>query len=344
MSDSKVGIKQIAQIANVDASTVSRALSGSSRVKFETRQEILEIAEKLNYRPNSLARGLVSGKTHSIGVVLPEISNSFYAGVISSLETVVAAAGYSILLGLSHYDRDLESSCVDLFEAKMVDGIVLFSVTSAKEKIWTEERLRRMRAPMIMLDYGMDVRNVDVVASDHIAGVHLGVEYLVKLGHKRIAFVTDGVTTNERLDAFITYTRYYGLDVSNYIVRSDVKYEQGGYNAVQQLFNADTTPTAVFCANDYMCIGVMKALYDRGLRIPEDVSVMGFDDSTLMNYLQCPPTTIRQHKHRLGKEAGRLLLKRMAEDGRREDNSYAKITIQPELVVRNTTGPYMERE
>lgn len=338
--DSKVTIKQIAQMANVDVSTVSRALSGSNRVKYETRQEILEIAEKLNYRPNSLARSLVNGKTQSIGVVLPEISNSFYAGVISSLEKVMVAAGYSILLGLSHYDSDIENSCLELFDAKMVDGIVIFSGIS--ERLWTEDCNKRLRAPVVMLDYGADESRADIVASDHIAGVRLGVEYLVGLGHKRIAFVTDDVTTNERLEAFVDSTCRHGLNVSDYIIRSEIKYELGGYETVQRLFSGENPPTAVFCANDYIGIGVMKGLFERGLRIPEDVSVMGFDDSTLMNYLQCPLTTIRQHKHRLGEEAGKLLLKRMLEIERGEKTPYTRITIQPELVVRSSTGPCRE--
>lgn len=336
----KVTIKQIAQLANVDVSTVSRALSGSNRVKYETRQEIMQIAERLNYRPNSLARSLVNGRTQSIGVVLPEISNSFYAGVISSLEPVMVAAGYSILLGLSHYDSNIQNSCLELFDAKMVDGIIIFPGISGK--LWAKGCIKRLRAPVVMLDYDADESRTDIVASDHIAGVRLGVEYLVGLGHKRIAFVTDDVTTNERLEAFVDSTRRHGLDVSDHIIRSEVKYERGGYESVQRLFTGENPPTAVFCANDYMGIGVMKALSERGLRVPEDVSVMGFDDSTLMNYLQCPLTTIRQHKHRLGEEAGKLLLERMSAIARGEESPYTKITIQPELVVRSSTGPCRE--
>lgn len=340
MANRRVGIRQIAEMANVDISTVSRALSGSNRVNPKTRQYILGIANEMHYKPNALARGLVCGKTQSVGIIVPEISNTFYVDVVSSLEKVLSGEGYSILLGLSHYDAAAERECVNLFETKMVDGMILFS-GNENEKT-RESSLKGLNIPLVIMDYGIGVQNADVVASNHIIGVKLGVDYLVEtLGHRRIAFVTDNVTTTEREDAFRIYTKERGLKTDQFIIRTTEKYEKGGYEAVQLLFDAPDTPTAIFCTNDYKAIGVMKALKDRGLRIPEDVSVMGFDDATLLNYLDCPLTTIRQHKHRLGEEAGRILLQRMNSDREDDgqDDSFVNITIRPELVIRSSTGP-----
>lgn len=339
MSAQKVGLKKIAELAGVDVSTVSRSLSGSERVSEETRKAVQKIADELCYKPNGFARGLVVGKSLSVGVILPEIINSFYAGVISSLEKVFTEAGYSIILGLSHSDAETELKCVKLFETKMVDGMILFSGNMKGKKGSYSD----VKIPIVVMDYTEDAQNVDVVATNHIMGVKMGLDYLSGLGHKRIAFVTDDVTTSERMNTFKTYSHDLGFNNDDYIVLSTVRYEKGGYEAVRELFGKETRPTAVFCANDYMAIGAMKALNDMNLRVPEDVSVMGFDDAVLLNYLNCPLTTICQHKDMLGEEAGRLLLNRMKSSTEAKDASpLMNIIIRPELVVRESTGPCKE--
>ena len=200
-----------------------------------------------------------------------------------------------------------------------------------------------VKIPIVVMDYTEDAQNVDVVATNHIMGVKMGLDYLSGLGHKRIAFVTDDVTTSERMNTFKTYSHDLGFNNDDYIVLSTVRYEKGGYEAVRELFGKETRPTAVFCANDYMAIGAMKALNDMNLRVPEDVSVMGFDDAVLLNYLNCPLTTICQHKDMLGEEAGRLLLNRMKSSTEAKDASpLMNIIIRPELVVRESTGPCKE--
>ena len=332
-----VNLKEIAQKAGVNVSTVSRALNGSNRVKSETRDAITRLARDLGYRPNALARGLVTCRTRSIGIVVPEIKNAFYAEILTAAEYTLTRAGYSMLLGLSHYAASEEKMCLDLFLTRSVDGLVVFSgVLPGIADYW----MRATDSPMIMIDNKYDSPQTDVVACDHARGVKLGVEHLTGLGHREIAFVTDEVTIETRYDAFLSSMAEKGLDGERHIVRSSIKYERGGYEAAEKLFSGASTPTAIFCMNDYMALGAIKALADQGLSSPEDVSVMGFDDSTLLEYLTQSLTTIRQSKRIMGETAADILLERIGErENIGQPSPVRRLLLQPELVVRGTTGP-----
>lgn len=326
----KVTLKYIAERAGVDVSTVSRALNGSKRVKIETRDEICQIANELQYRPNELARGLVTHKTRTVGVIVPEVSNSFYSGVLMSIEKELTACGYAMILGLSHYQPETERHCLDLFLSKRVDGLISFSTMICG--VGTT-------VPAVLVDFKDSANDMDLVASDNAYGVQLAVDHLVSLGHKRIAYVTDDVTTGARLRAFQEKTQKHGLLCDQYIVETKKKYEEGGYNSIEKLFQKDPAPTAVFFANDYMALGGLKALEERGLRVPNDVSVIGFDDSTMLDYLLRSITTIKQPKHFLGERAAKLLIQRMHEAEVGTSSPRERVIITPELVVRDSTGP-----
>ncbi len=337
MEKRRVNLKRIAQKAGVDVSTVSRALSGSSRVKTETREQIVRLAQELDYRPNALARGLVTSRTRTIGIVVPEIKNAFYAGILTAAEQTLTQAGYSMLLGLSHYAAAEEKNCLDLFLSRSVDGLIVFSGELPQlVDYWR----RATDSPLVMMDYKFDAMQTDVVTCDNARGVELGVEHLTALGHRDIAFVTDEVTAGIRLNAFLAAMSARGLNGGGHVLCSPVKYEQGGYEAAMQLMSADSPPTAIFCMNDYMALGALKALSDLDLSVPEDVSVVGFDDSTLLDYLVQSLTTVRQPKYSMGEKAAAILLSRIGEQERKNHpEPIQKLLLQPELVVRGTTGP-----
>jgi len=337
MDTRRVNMKLIASIVGVDVSTVSRALNGSRRVKVETREAILTIARELNYRPNELARGLVTRKTNTIGIIVPEISNSFYAGVLMAIEKVLTAEGYSMILGLSHYETRAEKHYLDLFLSKKVDGLIFFSSIFLHLDKYSD---LAETVPAVLVDFKDTTQNVDLIASDNIYGVKLVLDYLVSLGHRNIAFITDNVTTGDRLRAFKLYTKEYGLNCSDYIVHSEIKYEEGGYKSIEKLLSTGLIPTAVFCANDYMALGALKAIVENGLSVPEDISVVGFDDSTLLGFLIRSITTVRQPKYLLGEQAAKLLIRRIKEnDGTGFFVPREKVVIKPELIIRDSTGP-----
>lgn len=332
----RVTLKLIAERAGVDVSTVSRALSGSKRVKSETMEEIQKLAHQLNYRPNELARGLVTQKTSTVGVIVPEVSNSFYSGVLMSIEKELTAGGYSMILGLSHYRTETEQHCLDLFLSKRVDGLISFSTILLGQGEYSG---LGSTVPAVLVDFKDSAQDVDLVASDNAYGVQLAVDHLVALGHQKIAFVTDDVTTGARLRAFQAHTQRHGLECSQFVVQVEKKYEEGGYSSIGRLFQGGELPTAVFFANDYMALGGLKALEERGFSVPGDVSVIGFDDSTLLDYLVRSITTVRQPKHLLGERAAKLLLRRMEEAGEGISGPRERVIITPELIVRDSTGP-----
>lgn len=332
MGEERTTMKSIAEKAGVDVSTVSRALSGNKRIKTETREEINRLARKLNYRPNELARGLVTQKTSTIGVIVPEISNSFYAGVLMSIEKVLSAEGYSMILGLSHYQTEMERHYLDLFISKRVDGLICFSNILIGDASYPQ----LASYPAVLVDFKDSVQNVDLVASDNHYGVRLALEHLISLGHKKIAFVTDDMTTSARLQAYRAYMGQHGLICDPFIVYAKQHYEEGGYHSIQTLLSLQERPTAVLFTNDYMALGALKAAKEQNVSVPEDISVVGFDDSTLLDYLIHSITTVRQPKHLLGERAARLLLQRI-EGGM--DHPKERVIITPELIVRNSTGP-----
>lgn len=327
-------MKYIAELIGVDTSTVSRALSGSKRVKPQTKEAIIKLAEELDYHPNELARGLVTRRTNTIGIIVPEVSNSFYSSILMSIEKVLTSGNYSMILGLSHYESQKEKDYFDLFLSKNVDGLISFSTIFLGNKHLIEDNF-----PMVLVDFKDSTQNVDLIASDNIYGIKLGIDHLVSLGHRNIAFITDEVTTSERLRAFKMITTQYGLNCSDYIVLSKIKYEEGGFQGVEKLLRAGVIPTAIFCANDYMALGALQAIELNGLSVPDDVSIVGFDDSTILNYLIRSVTTVRQPKHQLGEQAAKLLIQRIKEKELGKTSlEKKKIILKPELVIRKSTS------
>jgi LacI family transcriptional regulator len=254
------------------------------------------------------------------------------------MEKIFAAEGYSIILCLSHYNADQERRCFELLDSKCVDGVISFGITSYA-------KLRKLMVPCVQMDIAAELTEQDVVSSNHVLGVKIGLEYLFSLGHTRIAFVTNDVTTADRKNAYNIYMRERGYESQEFMFRGKIKNEKGGYTAAQKLLTSPTPPTALFCANDYIAIGAMKALRDMGLRVPEDVSVLGFDDSEMLDYLDCPLTTGRQHKHKLGEQAANILVMRMREDeGEGEKMPFLNISLRPELVERDSCAPCKNSE
>lgn len=326
---SRVTLKTIAERAGVNVSTVSRALNTGDRVNSETAAKIRQIAETLNYHPNELARSLVMNKSFTVGIVLPEVSNAFFAEVLMAIEKELVECGYSIILGLSHHQEEAARRCQEMLAAKHVDGLIAFS---------TELSDAVSHLPAVLVDCNDSLQNVDLVAADNAYGVQLALEHLISFGHKRIAYVTDSVTTMARQHAFLSITSRRGLHCEEYIVKTKNLYEAGGYESIEPLFEKELAPTAILCANDYMAIGCIKALFDRGISVPQDVSVIGFDDSTLLDYLPHSITTIRQPKQIIGQRAARLLVQRMNEYEVGNKTPRERVIITPELILRDSTS------
>lgn len=328
----KINIKKLAELAGVDVSTVSRALNDSDRVKPETKRRIKALAEQYQYVRNDVARSLVSQKNDSIGVLVPEFVNTFYAEIIEGLEGVFRGAGYTMIFGKSGFDPEEEAKIIDMFVRRSVDGIVLCSPNRITVDSW--RKLKR-DIPLVLLDAFEPYPDVDAVGIDNEQGVQAIVDHLVMLGHKEFAFIGDSKITPSRLSAYRAGLARHGLALdSRCIFVGEERYEEGGYIRMKELLTLAGRPTAVFTGTDKLAIGALRAAKEAGVDVPGDLSLVGFDDIMAAAYAEVPLTTVFQPKEEIGREAANLLLDRINHSGGDRRN----LVLPTRLIVRNTTG------
>lgn len=336
---SKLSIKDLARIANVSHSTVSRALQSSPLVNAKTAEKIRQIAVEQGFRPSAVARSLATRRTRTVGVVVTTIADPFAAEVFNGIEEEALAHDYSLLLANCHGDPDHEVKVVQLFDEHRVDGIM---VTSSRVGALYGPVLERMKIPIVLLNSQHPSRFAHSVMIENLEASRNAVRHLIDLGHRRIAYIGDRFGYGSDSERFSGYrSALDGADIPfqpGLVAHGDGKAE-GAFAAVEMLVTAPQPPTAIFCYNDMTALGVLKALRERKLRVPEDISVVGFDDLPLAEYMEPPITTVRQPKLEMGKLAMRVLLKLI--DGSDAEND---IRVGGELIVRRSTAPPKEGE
>ena len=327
-----ITLKELAKMAGVDVSTVSRALNDSPRVKPITKELIKKLANQYKYMPDDLARSLVGKQTFTIGVVIPEFLNTFYAEIIEGMESVLSKEGFSMFFGKSGFKTENEIKYINLFLRKRVDGILACTISvESLNYIKTHKR----NIPVVLVDNYTLSPEFDSVSIDNIYGVQCIIEHMVNLGHKSIAFIGDNVVTSERLTAYKTTLTRFNIPIEEKYIRIGCeRYEYGGYLRMQELLKTDARPTAVFAVTDNMAIGAIRAISEIGLKVPEDISVAGFDDIMVSSFMEIPLTTILQPKFEIGRIAAELLVNRINSGNSKFPQ---QITIKPELMIRSTT-------
>ena len=324
-------VKEIAAIANVSVATVSRALQRPELVSEETRLRIHEVVKRLGYTPNALARNLRTAKTRLIVALLPDIANPFFSEVIRGIEQVAYETGYSVLLGETQSNLVREQAYADMVAARQADGIVtMFHRVPA---IPIDGRLPLVNACEYVKDSA-----ISSVYVDNVAAAAAAVDYLVTLGHRDIAFIAGPASSPICVDR----EQGYHLALQRAKIAADPALTavgdfsiEAGERAVEMFLTQGRSFSAVFCSNDEMAIGAMRALISRGLRIPEDVSVVGFDDIRYSRYTSPPLTTVSQPKNALGREAMTMLIEILNDP----EVPTRKRVLSAELVVRGSTGP-----
>ena len=327
-------IKDIAKAAGVSHATVSRALQSSDLVKPETAKRIREIAQQFGYRPNAVGRSLATCRTQTIGVVVTTIADPIVAEMVSGVEAVARAHEYSVYLANCHADPETEMQVVQSFHERRVDGIL---VAASRVGALYEPVMEEMRTPIILINNQHPSSYKYSVNIDSIPGSRAAVGHLIELGHKAIAYIGDRFGYQTDLDRFSGYRQALELAGivarQEWIVHGDGKIE-GGTLAMRRLLDLDAMLSAVFCYNDMTAIGALRAIHDRSLRVPGDISVAGFDDLFLASYTQPPLTTVSQPKHQMGRLAAELLLRILG--GHDED---ARTEVRGDLIVRASTAP-----
>lgn len=335
MSRSGVSIKDIARAAGVSHTTVSRALHNNPLISAEVRERIQRLAREMGYIPNAVAQSLQNRRTNTIGLVVTSIADPFFADVVQGVEEVARPSGFSVFLNSSCNDPAHEIQVVDMFHQRRVDGIV---VASSRVGSHYAHRLERLQVPVVLVNCQAESDHafLHTVTVDDDRGARLATEHLLMLGHRTIGYVgvNDRPRSNQRRrDGYLgtLATVDDGHPVIAPIVRAEANDVAVGRAALAHLLDAGCT--AVFCYNDMVAVGVLLACRARGLSVPRDLSVIGFDDVELAQYMTPPLTTIHQPKDELGRLAMRMLLDLL--DGRMVHN----LVIQPTLLQRESTAP-----
>jgi LacI family transcriptional regulator len=305
---SRTTIADVARRAGVSTSSVSRHLKGQ-RVSGAEAIEAAMI--ELDYRPSAVARSLKSGRTHTLGLVVPDVTNPFFAGVVKGAESVAQGAGYQLVLCNTDETSDREHDVLSTIRDR-IDGLLL---APARDDAETAESLAALGVPVVLVDRTLpDPGDADAVLIDNAGGAAAAARLLIDSGHRRIAFVSGPLDTTpggERHDGFMAECEAAGLEVL--VEVGDFK-EHGGYQAAMRLFAGADPPTGAFAANNLMTVGLLRALRDLGLAVPRTVSVVGFDDHLLADLLEPPLSVIDRDEENQGAVAMRMLLARLSGD------------------------------
>ena len=329
-----ISIKDIARSANVSHSTVSRALNNSPRVKSETVERIRQIAEQSGYRGSAIARSLATRRTMTIGVVVTTIADLFAAGVVSGIETVAGDHGYSVFLANSNADPEREMRVVRTFEERRVDGII---VTASRVGALHLPLLSRMNVPIVLLNNQHPSDFAHSVMIENFSASYEATTHLVDLGHHKIAYIGDRNGRQSDTERFGGYRQ--GLDSGNLPFQPEyVLYGSGtpesGKEAMAAFLKLPEPPTAVFCYDDMTALGAIRQIHSAGLHVPGDISVVGFDDLSILQFTEPPLTTIRQPMSQMGRLAMEAMLDLLSGSGATHE-----IKVRGELIVRESTGP-----
>jgi LacI family transcriptional regulator len=331
--------EDVARLAGVSRATVSYVINnrigGNVRVSEETRRRVLEAVEKLGYQPNLLARSLRRGQTHTLGMIMPDSANPFFAEVARGVEDTSFEQGYSVILCNSDGDLKKELLYTKVLIEKQVDGILFVAAGMSTEHI---RSLQDRHVPLVVVDRDIPGLAVDSVLTDNAHGGRLGTRHLVELGHRRIGCITgpSNITPSaERITGYHHALREAGIPADEKLVMKGDFQCESGYRAAQQLLAMDDPPTAIFACNDMMAIGTICAAQELGRWVPSALSVVGFDDVSLASFTNPPLTTIFQPKYEMGIVAATMLLERK----RDLEMPPRRRTLDTSLLIRQSTAP-----
>lgn len=332
-----VRLKDIAQLANVSIMTVSKALRDEPDVSEATRARIKKLALDLGYVPNTSAQGLRTNTTKLLGLVIPSTLNPIYARILAAIEERTHEAGYDLLIAQTQNKPDREDACLRRLLARRVDGLLITPVYrfEAEARIYQEITARKI--PSVLLGPPAPFcKNFPSIETQELGGSYLATKHLLELGHKKIAYLTGPPAApwaHERFEGYRRALREAGLEPDDKFVFQAGSTIEDGVRATLQMVNEGCQPTAVQAVSDLVAIGCAETLMQQGMKIPEDISLVGFGNILTAEYFRVPLTTVRQPKHRLGVAAVEALMKLI----RKEPLEVSPLAA--ELEVRKSSAP-----
>lgn len=340
----RITLKEIANIARVNISTVSRAINDSPLIPRDTKEMILAIAERMNYFPNSLARGLVSQKSETLGIILPKIfflQGPFFSQVLSGIEHVSVKNGYSILIASATSKAKDRQFPFNLTRARRIDGMLIIN---ENKKIQNLSALKKEGVPFVLVNRYISDPKVPCVAPDDVQGGRIATEHLIGLGHRRIGVITGSSrvsATQGRLEGYRLAIEASGIPFDGQLVQQGL-FQQGietGSKCAERLLSLENRPTAVFAFSDELAMGVMQAARNCGLKIPDDLAVVGYDNVSYSAHLHPPLTTVAQSPYAIGSVACEMLVDLLGGVTPEQVN----VLIPVRLVVRDSCGSRLRR-
>ena len=330
-------MKRIAADLGVSITTVSKVLNNHADIGPATRAKVLARVDELGYRPNAVARSLSLRRTHTLGVVIPDLMHSFFVEIVAGIEAVASARGYGLLLCSSTENSRKERSELEMLRARQVDGIVIASVHGSNNS----ELLQRIAAnggALVMIDRDDHprVRCHRVLTDDELVG-RMATEHLLAQGRRAIAHIAGPALTHARRReaGYLAALRDAGIEPPTEWIARGGFMDADGYHAMEALLALDPPIDAVFAANDPAAIGAMQAIWDAGLNVPDDIAVVGAGDISHGGLLRVPLTTVGWAKEELGRRAAELIFEQI---GGRDDATFRRIVVPPRLVVRESCG------
>ncbi len=326
-------IRDVATEAGVSIATVSKVLNNPDYGSPETRKKVVSAVKRLGYQPNNIARSMVIGRTNVIALVIPDVRNQFFTSVARGVEDVASKYDYRVMLCNTDEDPAKQQKYIDVFRSKIVDGFII-AVASERDRYL--EKIERVTLPFVFIDRVCEEIPADAVIVDNRGGGYKAVNYLLGLGHRRIAVITgkpDTLTGRERLQGYLEALTEFELTPDQELIRDGGFTIEGGYEATKAVLAIKDPPTALFISNNAMTIGCLKALSEARVRIPDQMSVIGFDDSEWAEFFTPPLTVVRQPTYTMGTLAGEILFQRIlgaAPPERKE------VVLKPELVIRES--------
>jgi LacI family transcriptional regulator len=337
-----VTIRDVAQLAKVHPGTVSRALNPQTRalVNSLTAERVIEAAERLGYHPNPIARGLKTNRSYTVGVLVPDITNPLFPPILRGIEDRLDEAGYTTLIVNTDNDAAREHTALETMRARHVDGFIAATARLDAENL---PAFALTGSPIVLVNRGLEDGSLPMVGTDDRAGTRLALEHVANLGHRRIAHIAGPQTTStghQRYLGFLEGMASLGFDADGELVRfGDAFTEPEGARTCRDLLDSMSEFTAIVAANDLLALGCYDVLAESGLRCPDDISIVGFNDIPLIDRVVPPLTSVRVPQRELGIAAADLLLECLSDPRR----SPQQIRLEPALVVRGSTGAPRDR-
>lgn len=328
-----VKLSDVAKKAGVNSSTVSRALNDSSEINIETKKKIYKIANELGYFEKKKKTNTILLKK-TVGIIVPEMVN-FFLKIVNTIQEKLSREGYSAIISITNFSDVNEKQYLDKFIDMSVDGILIFLTNDSIKEV-LENLQNKCNIPLVQL--GLFVENYDCVTVDFALEPIIAIEHLKSYGHKNIGYIGE-VLSDVRFRNLKNEFEEFGLVLNDEFVKvGKERFQEGGYKRMKEILDLKERPTAIIAAYDDIAIGAMRAIYEAGIKIPEDISIIGFDNSTVTPYLYNSLTTVSTPTDEWGSIASRILLDRINNN----ENAVQHVLLKPKLIIRETTSIFNE--